>query len=670
MPRIPHVVAVVLLTGTLTAQTTLVAPSASFPTIQSAIAVAQNGDVVEVPPGTYVEALDLLGKAITLRSQAGPNATELRGPQRKLRAVGGESRAGTLVQGFRFTGLLGGNWSSIEVRNAGLTIRDCRFSSITVSLAALPSGMTAPAIDGLGADLLLEGCVFENCVAATAADSVATPLPAPGGDGGAIRILGGRLELRDCLLRGNHAGFGGNDFGGSFSFTGGTRGGRGGAIAATDADLLVKDCLFEDNHAGDGGGDFAPLPIIVAGQPGDGGAIHATATAAAPRLLEIVDSLFIANRAGSFGFGLGVSVGNGGVLAGSGGAIHAAGMTVRIEASFFFANEAQVGGAITQVEASSTTVTPTFQLLNSVLVDNVASGIGGGLFGRGLGDAEVQHCVFSGNGAGDGAAIRLDGGSPGGARVANSIFAASFGPDFGSLEGPNTSAVVFSFNLSDQVLPAGLGNLVGDPLFVSPSDLDFHLRPGSPAIDAGATLAGSPTGDWDDDPRPFGRAPDIGADEFRGLGLLAAGTVPDGAGGSADLIRVEGSAGGAARLVVLPVGSAPLWSIDAPPAATMPAHHLIWGRLGLPALDESYRIWFLGADMCFTPALVDPGNPLLFTFADSFDPLGSGLVSASPAPFAFRSPPIGLPVTITLQGLILDDQLRFGLTNAIAVEFR
>ena len=53
-----------------------------------------------------------------------------------------------------------------------------------------------------------------------------------------------------------------------------------------------------------------------------------------------------------------------------------------------------------------------------------------------------------------------------------------------------------------------------DPLFADPDAGDFHLLYGSPCIDAGMTNYGGGTVDMDGEPRPFGAAMDIGADEF------------------------------------------------------------------------------------------------------------------------------------------------------------
>ncbi len=62
----------------------------------------------------------------------------------------------------------------------------------------------------------------------------------------------------------------------------------------------------------------------------------------------------------------------------------------------------------------------------------------------------------------------------------------------------------------------GANNLSVDPLFVAAGDLvlRYHLRQGSPAVDAGInTGTGLPTDDYDDDTRPLGATWDIGFDE-------------------------------------------------------------------------------------------------------------------------------------------------------------
>lgn len=60
---------------------------------------------------------------------------------------------------------------------------------------------------------------------------------------------------------------------------------------------------------------------------------------------------------------------------------------------------------------------------------------------------------------------------------------------------------------------SGTGNVAGDPLFVDPAGGDYHLRPGSPAVDAGENASATGTSDIDGAPRPRGAAVDMGADE-------------------------------------------------------------------------------------------------------------------------------------------------------------
>ncbi|MDH3597153.1 MAG: right-handed parallel beta-helix repeat-containing protein [Rhodospirillales bacterium] len=68
----------ILAASPLWAASTIRVP-ADHPTIQGAITAASNGDTVLVSPGTYVENINFLGKAITVTSEAGADVTIIDG---------------------------------------------------------------------------------------------------------------------------------------------------------------------------------------------------------------------------------------------------------------------------------------------------------------------------------------------------------------------------------------------------------------------------------------------------------------------------------------------------------------------------------------------------------------------------------------------------------------
>ena len=74
---------------------------AESPTIQGAIDVAVNGDTVLVAPGTYLENINLNGKAIRITSESGPAVTMIDGGglDSVVRIENGED-SNTILQGF------------------------------------------------------------------------------------------------------------------------------------------------------------------------------------------------------------------------------------------------------------------------------------------------------------------------------------------------------------------------------------------------------------------------------------------------------------------------------------------------------------------------------------------------------------------------------------------
>ncbi len=84
-------------------QTTYYVPD-DFATIQEAVEAVINGDTIVARPGTYHENIDFVGKAITLRSDKGPDCTTIDGNQvaSVVSFLAGEG-PDSVIEGFRLT---------------------------------------------------------------------------------------------------------------------------------------------------------------------------------------------------------------------------------------------------------------------------------------------------------------------------------------------------------------------------------------------------------------------------------------------------------------------------------------------------------------------------------------------------------------------------------------
>ena len=103
-----------------------------FCSIQSAIDAAVDADEIVVAPGTYFEAIDFLGKAVTLRSSDGPDVTTIDagGPGGLGTVVTCENGEGadTVLQGLTITGgneFFGGGMSNV---GSSPTVTNCTFT--------------------------------------------------------------------------------------------------------------------------------------------------------------------------------------------------------------------------------------------------------------------------------------------------------------------------------------------------------------------------------------------------------------------------------------------------------------------------------------------------------------------------------------------------------------
>jgi serine protease len=105
-------------------QNTLNVP-ADYPTIQSAINAANNGDTVLVAPGTYVENINFNGKAITVISSGGAATTIIDGNHNGTVVTFNHSETlSTVLSGFTIrNGFRSGLWGAgIAVTSASPTI--------------------------------------------------------------------------------------------------------------------------------------------------------------------------------------------------------------------------------------------------------------------------------------------------------------------------------------------------------------------------------------------------------------------------------------------------------------------------------------------------------------------------------------------------------------------
>jgi hypothetical protein len=220
----------------LAAQTTIHVPQ-DHPAIQAAIAAASPGDTVLVAPGTYVEQIDFLGKAITVTSSGGAKVTTIDsqghaqwlnqpiGPV--VRMIQGEG-ASSVLEGFTITGSVDptgflAGFTGIWCDGLAPTVRNC---VVTGNKGALGAGVFG--------DALLQNCTIKGNTTLVA------------GEGGG---LFGQPTLIDCKVTGNHSA------------------GRGGGLYA-DGPCTVTGTVFDANIAGNGpdgysgGAVFGPATLI------------------------------------------------------------------------------------------------------------------------------------------------------------------------------------------------------------------------------------------------------------------------------------------------------------------------------------------------------------------------------------------------------------------------
>ena len=260
-----------------------------FATIQAAIDSASNGDIVEVSAGTYTGDgnwdIDFRGKAITVRSEAGPSRTTIdcsgheghrgfyfhRG-ERQSSVLRGFTIIGAVVPGSEIS-LDSGGWSSSPAHPVGGGIY-CESSSPSIINCVIKQCSTelGGGIGAVGGAPDIIDCTIENCNAGGlgAAES--------GGYGAGIGLIrGSDAKIVNCTINRNVGYY--NSYGAgvycrqsgallvncdiSFNRARGNINGGGIYCGGSSTNVVLEQCIISNNTAEAGGGIFASSPAYV-----------------------------------------------------------------------------------------------------------------------------------------------------------------------------------------------------------------------------------------------------------------------------------------------------------------------------------------------------------------------------------------------------------------------
>jgi len=356
-----------------------------FCSIQTAIDNAAHGDEIIVAPGTYLETISFLGKAITLRSSEGPDVSiiDARGAGTVVVCVSGEG-SGTVLDGFTITGGTGTPFEAdpgyFILVGGGMY----NFGSSPTVINCMMSGNTA--YEGGGMHNRRSNPSVYDC---TFADNVTFE-----SGGGMANVDGSAATIVDCVFVDNRAGLcafecwghGGGLYnlkssptvtGCTFIGNGATL--TGGGMANIQSSPMVIDCSFYENAASLGGGlsNLSSSNPLVAycsltgnRSGGFGGGMLNNSSSPV-----VTNCAFVANSAGSFS---------------EGGGMYNIASAPTIVSSTFRGNAAgrfgDGGGAMCNRDGSVAEVT------NCILWDNDADEI----LNLDTSEAIVRYCVVMG----------------------------------------------------------------------------------------------------------------------------------------------------------------------------------------------------------------------------------------------------------------------------------
>jgi len=609
-----------LLTASVAHATTWYVPD-DFSTIQAAISSSSvvEGDTVIVRPGTYVENIDFLGKAITLVSDQGADVTTIDGNQTGsvVTFVSGETET-SVLKGFTIT-------NGKSNRGGGIF---ASFSSPKI-LANIVTANTAEDVPGVEIDAIGGGVYCENSSVRIEGNRI---------DGNSTVAVdwyrnawGGGIYCKNCDARIRR-----NRIRSNSVISNGTYDAGGGGIAVAGGSVEISGNEITENLA---------LSAVSLGDNTWGGGIFCLDSHPA-----ILNNVILGNRVENhcmrYGVGGGISIrgGTGGTIANN------------VIADNYAYAEAALGGGVALHWVPEMVFTG-----NTIAYNNAYSFLGyggGGIYLYGAATFPITDTVFWGNHV-DGEIWQIDSDD-----TVLEVSYCDIQPGSG-WTGP------------------GAGILNVNPGFVNAPNGDYHLRIGSPCVDAGSPVAARfPSRDYEGDDRIVDgdldgvAVADMGADELLPEVAARFGTVNAGGDGLANVLLVNEGAGSRKRIRSVSVGEAIHIRMKAPPAGPDPAPFALYAWVGENETSNLAPQPFGLGTMCY-PTIVSGGDPQPYRIWNNIGKnpwLGTPHFSSVAAPSIVVSVPGGWPnpITVTLQGFILDNgsaaDKPASITNAVILK--
>ncbi|HUU98892.1 MAG TPA: right-handed parallel beta-helix repeat-containing protein [Phycisphaerae bacterium] len=501
--------------------------SGDYLTIQEGIDAALDGDEVVVCDGVYTgpgnKNLDFAGKAITVRSENGPEncVIDCENDGRGFYFHSGETTV-SVVDGFTITNGNELHGGAVYCEDSSPMISHC---TIAGNVALSEGGgiccyggsptITNCSITG-NAAIHRGGAVLSHDSDPTIGDCVIGENAANAG-GGVYCQGGSSATITNCTVTGNSAS---SEGGGIYCELGtltisdctiaeNSGANYGGGALCRESDTTISSCAITGNTAGYGGGVYCEATsnatiskcTIMQNTAQAGGGVHCYECCP-----TIVDCAISENVVWHHGGGIFLSYsdpaithctisGNTAHRGGAGVFCHRASPT--INSCALAANIATYAGAVCCLRGSPV-------ITNCLITGNAAKW--GGALECYCSDLTVTDCTLAANLAVNGRALACDSHHSG----CSSIQMANCILWDGGNEIWNNDDSTITITYSDvQAGWSGQGNIDADPLFVDAEHEDYRLLPCSPCVDAGDNDA-VPADEWDldddgdtDEPIPF-----------------------------------------------------------------------------------------------------------------------------------------------------------------------